>query len=156
MLYITSYGWSLMIISNGYRASISGIEIYCWPERYRYRYFMSTIPSRTVYITHSWAAIPNLNLNISTCGYQNVPRWKHPAERCPKTSRSVLAPSWLSSNRPWKTAPRGVSCMYHTVLRGTRYLVADILIISPPFSSSEKRKGVPVEKRHACAECMHV
>ena len=32
---------------------------------------------------------------------------KHLVKRFPKTYRSVLAPSWLSSNRAWKSAPGG-------------------------------------------------
>ena len=32
---------------------------------------------------------------------------KHLAESVPKTCRPVLAPSWLPSNRAWKTAPGG-------------------------------------------------
>ena len=47
-------------------------------------------------------------LDISTVGIVSVPkkcrRWEHLAESFPKTYRSVLAPSWLSSNRAWETA----------------------------------------------------
>ena len=46
-------------------------------------------------------------VGISTVGIvavQKGRRWKHLAESFPKTYRSVLAPSWLPSNRAWKTA----------------------------------------------------
>ena len=39
----------------------------------------------------------------------------------PKTCRSVLAHSWLSSNRAWKNAPGGCD-----ILRHTRYTVSGI------------------------------
>ena len=42
--------------------------------------------------------------------------WKQLAESFPKTYRSVLLPSWLSSDRAWKTAPGGV---IYTVVCGT-------------------------------------
>ena len=48
-------------------------------------------------------------LDISTVswnsvGAQNGRRWKHLAESFPNTCRSVLTPSWLSSDRAWKAA----------------------------------------------------
>ena len=41
-------------------------------------------------------------------GVKTRRRLKHLAEGFPKTYRSVLAPSWLSSNRAWKNRPRGL------------------------------------------------
>ena len=38
----------------------------------------------------------------------------------PKTCRSVLAPSWLSSNRPWKIAPGVCDCVIYPVVCATR------------------------------------
>ena len=43
--------------------------------------------------------------------------WKHLAESVPKTYGSVLASSWLSSNRAWKTSPGG--CVIFTVVYDT-------------------------------------
>ena len=43
---------------------------------------------------------------------------RHLAECVPKTYRAALAPSWLSSNRPWKTAP-GVCDIYTPSMRRT-------------------------------------
>ena len=41
------------------------------------------------------------------CRCQKCRCWKHLAESVPDMSHSVLAPSWLSSNRVWKDRPRG-------------------------------------------------
>ena len=41
---------------------------------------------------------------------------RHLAESVPKTYRAALAPSWLSSNRAWKTAP-GCVCDIHRRIR---------------------------------------
>ena len=46
-------------------------------------------------------------LDISTCRCRKGRRCKHLVENFPKTCRLVLGPSWLSSNRAWKTAPGG-------------------------------------------------
>ena len=46
---------------------------------------------------HSWNSV----------GAKKGQRWKHLAESFPKTKRSVLAPSWLSSKRARKTARGG-------------------------------------------------
>ena len=43
-------------------------------------------------------------------------------ESLPKAYRSVLAPSWLSSNRGWKTAPEG--CGIHRRIRVAAYIEA--------------------------------
>ena len=43
-----------------------------------------------------------------------------PRESFPQTHRSVLAPSWLWSNRPWKPAPGGCD-KKHRRVRYTRY-----------------------------------
>ena len=57
---------------------------------------------------HSWNSV----------GVEKGRHWKHLAESFPKAYRSVLASSWLSSNRAWKTLPGG--CDVH---RRLRYLV---------------------------------
>ena len=43
----------------------------------------------------------------SSAGANKGRRWIHLAESSPNAYRSVLTPSWLSSNPPWKTAPGG-------------------------------------------------
>ena len=56
-------------------------------------------------------------VDISTVGVVSVPkslRWKHLAESFPKTYRPVLATSWLSSYRAWKTAA-GVCDTHHGI-----------------------------------------
>ena len=63
---------------------------------------------------HSWNSVGAKKVGV---GYL--------AESFPKTYRSVLPPSWLPSNRAWKTAP-GV-CDIHRSCAGkmntTKYLV---------------------------------
>ena len=73
----------------------------------------------TVHVTPPWADFPMLD--ISTAVIVSVPkhsqRWKHLAEIFPKTHRSVVAPSWLSGNRAWKTAPGGGGSDTHHRIR---------------------------------------
>ena len=78
----------------------------------------SLLPYRTVYITQSHYDTVTLSHPpgpISRGGYlhsswnsvgaKNSRRWKVVGESFRKTHRSVLARSWLSSNRSWKNAP---------------------------------------------------
>ena len=53
------------------------------------------IPLGLFSFLHSWNSV----------GGKNVGDGKHLAESFPKMYRSASAPSWLSSNRAWKTAP---------------------------------------------------
>lgn len=58
-------------------------------------------------------------VDISTAGVVSVPKsrlWKHLAESFRKTYRPVLATSWLSSYRAWKTTA-GVCDTHHVVRR---------------------------------------
>ena len=56
----------------------------------------------------------------NSVGAIKCPCWKHLAKSFPKTSRSVLAPSWLSGNRARKNAPAGGDGVIHsTVVYGT-------------------------------------
>ena len=66
-------------------------------------------------------------------------RWKHLADSCPKTYRSMLAPSWLSSNRAWKTAP-GVCDIY----RRLRYLLPSTIHQGTQVDDSYKHPAVLV------------
>ena len=88
----------------------------------------ATVPYTTLYITPLWADSPrSISPQLEQCR-----RWKHLAETTPKTYHSVLAPSWLSSNRAWKTA-RGV-CDIH---RCTRYTVTALNSGTPnPYRST--------------------
>ena len=52
----------------------------------------------------------------NSVGAKKTRRWKHLAKSFPKTYGSVLAPSWLSSNRAWKTAPGGGDIVMSTVV----------------------------------------
>ena len=74
-------------------------------------------PYTTVYTTHTLGRFSMLD--ISSVGIMSVPKkvgvGKHLAESFPKTYYSVMAPSWLSSNRVRKTAPR--VCDVHVVYR---------------------------------------
>ena len=45
-------------------------------------------------------------------------RWTHSRRELRKTCRSVVAPSWLSSNRAWKSAPWGCGIHTPTVVYG--------------------------------------
>ena len=54
-------------------------------------------------------------VRIHSVGAKKGQRWKHLADNFPKTYRSVLAPSWLSSNRAWKPPQGGV---IYTVVHG--------------------------------------
>ena len=81
---------------------------------------------RTVYLHSSW----------NSFGAKKDRPWKYLAKSFPKTCRLILATSWLSSNRAWKTTP-GVCDIHrrtwYTVMRyvrrtmmsitGTRYIV---------------------------------
>ena len=61
----------------------------------------------------------SISQQLEWCRCQKGRRWQHHAESFPKMYRSVLAlaPSGLSSNRAWKTAPGG--CDKH---RGIRHI----------------------------------
>ena len=82
----------------------------------------STVPDAVYeYHTHPWAEFlwsisPQ---QVELCRCQKDRRWKHLAKSFPRAYRSVLAltPSWLSSDRPWKTAPGG--CNIHRCIRST-------------------------------------
>ena len=74
-------------------------------------------PKKNRYGIRRWTSHPPGPISMvdtSTVGIVlivSVPKrsaMEHLAESFPKTYRSVLAPSWLSSNRAWKTAPGGV------------------------------------------------
>ena len=74
----------------------------------------------TVYITHPWADFPrSIYPQLEQCRSQTSRRWKALAESFPKTRRSVLAPSWLSSNRAWKAAAGGCYCVIYTVVHAS-------------------------------------
>ena len=65
-----------------------------------------------------WADVPcSISRQLEYCRCQKGQRWKHLAESFPKTHRSVLAPSWLSSSRVWKKPPQGG--VIYTVVYGT-------------------------------------
>ena len=77
---------------------------------YRIQYTM-------VYITPRWADfLCSIPPQSEQCRCQKGGRWKHLAESFPKKYRSVLAlaPSWLSGNRAWETAP-GVSYTHRCI-----------------------------------------
>ena len=64
-----------------------------------------------------WADCPwSISPQLEQCRCQTGRCWKRLAENFPKTSRLVLAPSWLSSNRAWETTP-GVcdNCTVHCI-----------------------------------------
>ena len=64
------------------------------------------IPYTTLYITPPWADYPwSIPPQQENCRRQKGRRWKHLVDSFPKTQRSVMAPSLLSSNRAWKAAP---------------------------------------------------
>ena len=67
-----------------------------------------------MYTTHPWADFHGRYLHSWNSVCQNGRRWKHLTKTLTKTHRSVLAPSGLSSNRAWKTAP-GVCDIHHRV-----------------------------------------
>ena len=76
------------------------------PDGYRIRRCISP-PTGAI----SWSISPQ----FGSCRCQKGRHWKHLAESFPKTCRSGWTPSWLSSNRAWKTAPG--ECYIHRRIR---------------------------------------
>ena len=96
--------------SNGNRWSIRGVQV--WRSRRTPAVpFLSALcaglPYTTVYTTPPWADFPcSISRQLESWWCQTGWRSIHIAESFPETYRSVLTPSWLSSNRAWKTASR--------------------------------------------------
>ena len=71
-----------------------------------------------------WADFPwSIFPQLEKCRRQQGRRCKHLAERSLQAYRSVVVPSWLSSNRAWKTAPGVCDIVTYTVLYGTSLLL---------------------------------
>ena len=89
-------------------------------------YYPYRIPGTTVHITLLISHPPGSMFHgrylhgswksVGIIRYHKGRRCKHLPESFPKTGRSVLAHSWLPSNRAWKTAAGACDTVIYTVL----------------------------------------